>query len=103
VLSRLGTAIDMSKDHKPNRPDEKARIEQAGGHVSGKGIPRVSGLLATSRTFGDGSMKAPNVKRVCIIAEPEVTVWDVRAPLPLVRIVSGTECGGVANSDLSWG
>ena len=33
VLCRAGKAIRLSDDHKPNRRDEKARIERAGGHV----------------------------------------------------------------------
>lgn len=31
VLCHKGGAVDMSVDHKPNRPDEKQRIEEAGG------------------------------------------------------------------------
>jgi hypothetical protein len=34
VLSHKGTAIAMSVDHKPNRPDERQRIEDAGGDFS---------------------------------------------------------------------
>ncbi len=33
VLSCSGRAIDMSVDHKPNREDEKERIEKLGGRI----------------------------------------------------------------------
>ena len=47
--------IDLSIDHKPNVPEEKARIERNGGFVSfDEGdCPRVNGALAFSRSLGD--------------------------------------------------
>jgi len=34
VLSRSGQAYQLSHDHKPDRPSEKARIERLGGYLS---------------------------------------------------------------------
>lgn len=36
----------MSEDHKPNRADERQRIEEAGGVVVWAGTWRVGGVLA---------------------------------------------------------
>jgi len=50
------TAECVTLKHKPNQPDERERIEKAGGHVV---FGRVLGSLAVSRAFGDGEMKVP--------------------------------------------
>ena len=42
----LCAAYPMSEDHKPNRVDERKRIEQAGGVVVWAGTWRVGGVLA---------------------------------------------------------
>ncbi|KAL7122829.1 hypothetical protein ACP275_01G068300 [Erythranthe tilingii] len=67
VLSRGGVAVPISIDHKPDREDEKERIEAAGGQVINYNGWRVQGVLATSRSFGDHYLK-PYVTSV-----PEVT------------------------------
>jgi len=54
VLSRSGEAMNLSKDHKPDTPEEEQRIKSAGGYVSMK---KVCGILATSRSFGDFDFK----------------------------------------------
>ena len=33
VLSRAGVAVELTRDHTPSRPDERRRIEAAGGFV----------------------------------------------------------------------
>ncbi|KAK2987136.1 hypothetical protein RJ640_019696 [Escallonia rubra] len=63
-------AEELTKDHHPDRADERARIEAAGGFVWVRGVPRVNGLLAVSRAIGDLSLK-----RYGVIAEPEVLDW----------------------------
>ncbi|XP_062207425.1 probable protein phosphatase 2C 9 [Phragmites australis] len=70
VLSRAGVPVPLSVDHKPDRPDELARIEAAGGRVIYWDGARVLGVLAMSRAIGDGYLK-PYVS-----SEPEVTVTE---------------------------
>jgi len=70
VLSRGGRPIVLSLDHKPDRPDEMARIEAAGGRVFFWNGPRVLGVLAMSRAIGDKYLKP------YVIAEPDVTIND---------------------------
>lgn len=42
----------MSEDHKPNRADERQRIEEAGGVVVWAGTWRVGGVLAGENCNG---------------------------------------------------
>ncbi|XP_043724832.1 probable protein phosphatase 2C 24 [Telopea speciosissima] len=70
VLSRGGKAVPLSNDHKPDRPDELARIQEAGGRVIYWDGPRVLGVLAMSRAIGDDYLKP------YVISEPEVTITD---------------------------
>ncbi len=91
-------AIDLSVDHKPNRPSERARIEGAGGYVAPSrtplgtfaGPPRVWDAtrrlgLATSRSFGDSAYAMPNEGGV--IATPELTL-RVLAPEDLLIVIA---------------
>ncbi|KAL0688481.1 hypothetical protein Bca4012_088158 [Brassica carinata] len=67
VLCRGKTALPLSTDHKPDREDEAARIEAAGGKVIRWNGARVFGVLAMSRSIGDRYLKPS------IIPDPEVT------------------------------
>ncbi|CEG37311.1 probable protein phosphatase 2c 52-like [Plasmopara halstedii] len=71
VVTRFGDAIAMSDDQKPNRKDERRRLEARGAFVTGKpdfmyriwplkkiiDVPRVNGQLAMSRSIGDVTLK----------------------------------------------
>ncbi|KAG2663384.1 hypothetical protein I3843_16G028100 [Carya illinoinensis] len=66
VLCRGKEPVALSVDHKPNREDEYARIEAAGGKIIQWNGHRVFGVLAMSRSIGDRYLKP------WIIPEPEV-------------------------------
>lgn len=54
MLNFDGAPLTLTEDHKPNRPEEAARIRAAGGEVYNiQGVWRVGGTLAISRAFGD--------------------------------------------------
>jgi serine/threonine protein phosphatase PrpC len=88
----------LTKDHKPDLPEEKARIEKLGGRVLSYGAPRVEGILAMSRALGDSALKP------YISCEPRIVegypgnendyavlacdgVWDVLTPDETIKIV----------------
>lgn len=50
VLSRIGLAIDMSKDHKPCCDKEKKRVESMGAYIDDGYL---NGLLSVTRALGD--------------------------------------------------
>ncbi|CAA0829317.1 Protein phosphatase 2C 7 [Striga hermonthica] len=68
VLNRGKVPVPLSVDHRPNREDECARIEGSGGKVINWDGPRVSGVLAVSRSIGDRHLR-PHV-----IADPELMI-----------------------------
>ena len=80
VLSRGGTAIALSDDHKPNRPDELARIRAAGSWAEEvAGVWRVERTLAMSRAIGDRHLKH------VVIPDPEVKHFDINVAWDVKR------------------
>ncbi|KAK0577270.1 hypothetical protein LWI29_030487 [Acer saccharum] len=71
VACRAGSAIPLSVDHKPDRDDERQRIEGAGGFIIWAGTWRVGGVLAISRAFGDKLLKS------YVVAEPEIQEEEI--------------------------
>ncbi|KFK43941.1 hypothetical protein AALP_AA1G194400 [Arabis alpina] len=66
VLLRGKESMPLSVDHKPDRDDEYARIERAGGKVIQWESARVSDVLAMSRSIGDKYLEP------FVIPDPEV-------------------------------
>lgn len=98
VLCRGGLALPLSVDHKPNAPDERARIEQAGGKIKRDGPDyRIQGL-AVSRAFGDLDTSpyvtpAPDVRKIKLTREDTLIIvacdglWDVMSNQDAVDLV----------------
>lgn len=57
MLVRQGRPMQIVRPHKPDRPDERDRIEGMGGTVLYWGAWRVNGQLAVSRAIGDAEYK----------------------------------------------
>ncbi|GFY83426.1 protein phosphatase 2C family protein [Actinidia rufa] len=87
VISKAGKAIPLSEDHKPNRSDERKRIENAGGTW------RVGGVLAMSRAFGNRMLKQ------FVVAEPEIQVQEIDEELELLVLASDGLWDVVPNED----
>ncbi|XP_057789027.1 protein phosphatase 2C 37-like [Salvia miltiorrhiza] len=96
VLCRNGVAIPLSVDHKPDRPDELNRIQEAGGRVIFWDGPRVLGVLAMSRAIGDNYLKP------FVISEPEVTITE-RAAEDECLILASDGLWDVVSNDTACG
>lgn len=96
-LIRLGEAIEMSEDHKPQSLIEKTRIKKAGGYVS---CPegRVNGGLNLSRGLGDHSYKQNkdlSDREQMITALPDVKTLRISPEEDEFMILA---CDGIWNS-----
>ncbi|EXC25200.1 putative protein phosphatase 2C 8 [Morus notabilis] len=63
-------AIVLTREHKAIYPQERARIQKAGGIVSANG--RLQGRLEVSRAFGDRQFK-----KVGVVATPDIHSFDL--------------------------
>ncbi|GMH28095.1 hypothetical protein Nepgr_029938 [Nepenthes gracilis] len=93
VISKAGKAIPLSEDHKPNRIDERKRIENAGGYVMWAGTWRVGGVLAMSRAFGNRMLKQ------FVVAEPEIQEQEINEELELLVLASDGLWDVIPNED----
>ncbi|XP_020272982.1 probable protein phosphatase 2C 52 isoform X2 [Asparagus officinalis] len=93
VMSKAGKAIPLSDDHKPNRSDERHRIELAGGVITWAGTWRVGGVLAMSRAFGNRQLKR------FVVADPEIQEQDVDNDLEFLILASDGLWDVVPNED----
>lgn len=72
ILVQQGQVVKLMEPHKPERQDEKSRIEALGGFVSLMDCWRVNGTLAVSRAIGDVFQK-PYVSGEADAASRELT------------------------------
>lgn len=102
----------LTKDHKPDLPEERARIESLGGRVISYGVPRVEGVLAMSRALGDTGLKP------YVTSEPRIVegfpgeendyavlacdgVWDALTPDEVIEIVRTVVDPRAASEEIS--
>lgn len=88
-----GKATPLSNDHKPNRTDERQRIENAGGVVMWSGTWRVGGVLAVSRAFGDRLLKK------YVVADPEIQEENITEDVEFLLLASDGLWDVVSNQD----
>ena len=101
MLVRDGEAVLLTRPHKPSDASEQARIEAAGGWLTGGAKKRrVNGVLAVSRAFGDIEYKlwknrawGRTFTADLVSAEPTVTH---------VRLQRGRDTALVLASDGLW-
>ncbi|CAL5202537.1 unnamed protein product [Lathyrus oleraceus] len=94
VISSRGVAEALTSDHKPSRNDEKDRIETQGGYVDMcRGVWRIQGSLAISRSIGDRHMKQ------WVIAEPETKVLRIEPHHELLILASDGLWDKVSNQE----
>ncbi|XP_003995023.3 protein phosphatase 1F [Felis catus] len=72
ILVQQGQVVKLMEPHRPERQDEKERIEALGGFVSHMDCWRVNGTLAVSRAIGDVFQK-PYVSGEADSASRELT------------------------------
>ncbi|KAI4965241.1 hypothetical protein ZWY2020_054962 [Hordeum vulgare] len=112
VISRGGEILQLTAEHRPNRPDEKQRVENGGGRVD-ESTNTVDEVLPTSRAFGSYLYKR------YLIAEPEITavardprdeflilatagLWDSVSPVEACRVVE-RKLRSRSRSAMAWG
>ncbi|XP_062077511.1 probable protein phosphatase 2C 47 [Humulus lupulus] len=69
VLGKRGRAIELSKDHKPNRTSERLRIEKLGGIIYDGYL---NGQLSVARALGDWHIKGSKGSLCPLSSEPEL-------------------------------
>ncbi len=91
VIGEGGRAKVLTVDHKPDLPEEMARIEALGGRVISLDVPRLEGFLAMSRALGDAPLKPfvtaePRIAEGVLGSRDELAIiacdgiWDVLSP-----------------------
>lgn len=102
LVKKGGRAVPLTIDHKPDAPEERARIEGTpGGFVRHFGVPRAQGILAMSRSVGDHALRpyvicAPDASSMNI--DPEKDAFLVIASDGFFDVMSNEELGRVVET-----
>ena len=98
VMGTAGGATVLTRDHRATEEDEVMRVIELGGSIVQYGVPRVEGVLAVTRSLGDGMFKP------YVTAEPRIVlgkfgsendfaivacdgVWDVLEPETAMKTI----------------
>ncbi|ETO20664.1 hypothetical protein RFI_16554, partial [Reticulomyxa filosa] len=81
LVKEDGTAVPMSFDHKPNKPEERKRIENSGG------------VLAVARSLGDRHLKK------WVIPDPEIRCRKIQDTDLLLLLASDGVWDVISNDD----
>jgi len=104
IVEGPGTDFGITTDHKPDHPDERARIERTGGTVEFvQGVARVNGDLAVSRAFGDAPHKetgGPAQEDRPVTVDPEFTTVSCGATDFLMLVCDGISEGDFPNPEV---
>ncbi|OVA12904.1 Protein phosphatase 2C (PP2C)-like domain [Macleaya cordata] len=95
VLSRLGVAVEMSKDHRPCCTKEKKRIESLGGYIDDGYL---NGQLGVTRAIGDWHIEGMKMKE---IGEEQIGPLSAEPELKLITLTKDDEFLIIA-SDGVW-
>jgi len=91
VLKAGNRVIQLSEDAKPDTPRFRKTIEKRGGWVETVDVPRINGVLACGRAFGDKHLRGEKGHYV-VSPRPKITKVDLNAyksPLYLILACDG--------------
>lgn len=101
VLCRDNLGIPLTKDHKPNFPEEVRRIKKLGGNIVFDGVDWRVADLSVSRAFGDNAAKPfvshiPDIYKYRLDKDDKFIViacdglWDVISCQDAVNVILNT-------------
>ncbi|XP_028396490.1 protein phosphatase 1F-like [Dendronephthya gigantea] len=111
-LCKQGQAVELMQPHKPNRKDERKRIEDLGGCVIWIGDWRVNGNIAVSRSIGDKDHKPyvsadPDTREFDLEGDEEYLIlgcdglWDTIAAPEVIKMVQDHLSSGGSRSSVA--